>query len=313
MADDFEVDILLATRDSVPFLREQLDSIFSQTFEDWRLNVYDDGSTDATRFTVRQLAAEHPGTVELLEDDGGCGGPVKGFSALLARSTAPYVMFCDHDDVWKPQKIAVSLERMNRLECELPPETPILVFTDLEVTDRELQTIGTSYWKVQRIDPYRLQFRQLLTQNVPCGCTMILNRALVDLTAPIPPRAVMHDHWVSLVAAALGRIEYLDEATLLYRQHGGNTMGAAGGSWRRLLARAMTDPVALRTRFYQNVEQARAFLERFGSRLRLSDRKAVAAFAALREQSFLSRRVTLLRYGILKSGLARNLGTLAIM
>ena len=50
------------------------------------------------------------------------GGPRLGacgsFAALLARSEADYVMFCDQDDVWLPEKIARTLGKMTAVERE---------------------------------------------------------------------------------------------------------------------------------------------------------------------------------------------------
>ena len=41
-----------------------------------------------------------------------------------------------------------------------------------------------------------------------------------------PDKLVMHDHWIALVAVFFGKIVFLDEATLSYRQHGDNSCGA---------------------------------------------------------------------------------------
>ena len=43
------IDILLATYNSEAYLREQLDSLFEQTEQCWRLLIQDDGSTDETK------------------------------------------------------------------------------------------------------------------------------------------------------------------------------------------------------------------------------------------------------------------------
>jgi hypothetical protein len=54
------------------------------------------------------------------------------------------------------------------------------------------------------------------------------NRPLIDLALPIPEGAVMHDWWLALCAAVWGRIDFLTEPTVLYRQHGSNEIGAKG-------------------------------------------------------------------------------------
>src|SRR5207253_2376442 len=49
------------------------------------------------------------------------------------------------------------------------------------------------------------------------GCTMMFNKPIVDIAFPIPPNCYLHDIWISLVAATLGKIDYVTEPTMLYR------------------------------------------------------------------------------------------------
>lgn len=310
--DNNPVEILLATCNSARYLGELARSIGDQDWADWRLLVRDDGSCDGTGELIGALAREHPSRVRVLVPSKRADAR-ENFSTLLQNSTAPYVMFCDHDDVWKPDKVSRSMEAMRRQEAVCGSKTPVLVFTDMEVADRELRRLHGSYFRYQHIDPARTRFHQLLVQNVPSGCTMLLNRALADLCRPIPPEAVMHDHWIALVAAAFGKIAYLDEPTLLYRQHGGNYYGASGYGGRYLVERAHRGPRAARQRFYQNVRQARAFLDRYGDRLAGSERAMLSEFASLEDLSWGQRRRVLIRHGLWKTGLTRNLGMLLII
>lgn len=60
---------------------------------------------------------------------------------------------------------------------------------------------------------------------------MLFNRALRDkLTDTVPDGLRMHDWWIALIASAFGRIIYLDEPLLLYRQHTGNVVGGSSRS-----------------------------------------------------------------------------------
>jgi len=307
--DNNPVEILLATCNSARYLGELARSIGDQDWADWRLLVRDDGSCDGTGELIGALAREHPSRVRVLVPSKRADAR-ENFSTLLQNSTAPYVMFCDHDDVWKPDKVSRSMEAMRRQEAVCGSKTPVLVFTDMEVADRDLRRIHRSYFRYQHIDPGRIRFHQLLVQNVPSGCTMLLNRALAELCGTIPAEAVMHDHWIALVAAAFGAIVYVDEPTLLYRQHGGNYYGASAYGGRYLLERTQRGPAAARRRFYQNVRQARAFLERYGDRLDGFRRKTLSEFASLGDLPWGQRRRVLIKHGLWKTGLIRNIGML---
>jgi hypothetical protein len=147
---------------------------------------------------------------------------------------------------------------------------------------------------------------------VPSGCTMLINRALADKCGTIPPGAIMHDHWISLTAAAFGKIIYLDEPTILYRQHMRNVFGASQYGLRYFYHRFSKGLNAVRSRFYQNVEQAHLFMEHFEGQLSAADAEVLCAFSALRECSWTRRRRILWRYKILKTGICRNIGMFLI-
>ena len=218
-------------------------------------------------------------------------------------------MFCDHDDVWLPCKISHTLRKYREMEAACGPQTPIMVFTDSRVTDRALRTIARSMLRYQHLDASHLSLARLISQNVPSGNTLLVNRALIDLAGPIPPEAVMHDHWLALVAAAMGRIGFLDEPTLLYRQHKNNVYGASNYSLRVFLHRLTQGRKKLRQRFTQNIDQAAAFGRRYAGRLSPDDRAMCGALAMWAELGFWGRRRVLLKYRIFKSGLWRNIGT----
>jgi hypothetical protein len=115
---------------------------------------------------------------------------------------------------------------MRKAEAEADPGTAVLVHTDLTVVDEQLGVIDESLWKYQGIQPELDSLERLLIQNCVTGCTAMINRSLREKADPIPPEAVMHDWWLTLVASCFGRIVCLPIPTLLYRQHGRNDTGA---------------------------------------------------------------------------------------
>ena len=308
------VDILMATYNGARFLHEQIRSILEQTHQDFRLLVRDDGSTDTTPSLLAEYVASRPGQIILPEQDARNLGPAGSFSALLQQTDANYVMFCDQDDVWLPDKVERILHRMKQIERQEGVERPILLHTDLVVADESLRTLSDSFWRYQRLDPRRgSAFSRLLVQNVVTGCACMLNRALVRKAAPIPPEARMHDWWVALVAAAFGRVECLPEATVIYRQHSSNALGAKRWGPSYVIGKALkfftVDGLARNLESTQ--QQAKAFFRRFGPELPPPQRQAVQAYAEIDQFGALRRRLLLLRHGIYKAGWIRNLGLFA--
>jgi len=308
------VDILLATYNSEQFLREQIDSILKQTNKEWRLLVRDDGSSDSTLEIIEEFAQLDPQRIHLISSSSSeRAGPSSNFSALLQASTASYVMFCDHDDVWNPDKIDLSLSRMKETEASCEECVPVLVYTDLCVVDEQLSVVNPSCYKQQKINPQKIGIKNLLLQNVPTGCTMMLNRALVERVGLVPAGAVVHDHWVALVASCFGKTAYINQQTVLYRQHRDNFYGAADYGWAYFFKRGKDGLPAIRCRFYENVDQAQAFLNRYQNELSEELRAQLVQFVQLGTAGWIGRRRILIQGRIFKHGFRRNLGMFLVI
>jgi len=277
------IDVLLATyRPDAAMLKAQVDSIRGQRGVDVNLICRED-----------------------VRGDGAC----VNFAALLSESRAEYVAFADQDDVWFPDKLAKSMERMRELERRWGKDVPLCVFTDAKVVDADLNVLHESLFKFTNIDPCRDAPRQLALQNVANGNTMLVNAALRDLANPIPREAFMHDHWIMLCAASFGHISCLHEPTVLYRQHDRNVIGGRRVGWRYYWNRFSQGRASLRARLYANIRQVEAFCERFGERAP----RGLRALVGLAEKPWPVRVLTLVRYRVFKCGLIRNIGTLLLI
>ncbi len=304
--------ILLATRNGAPYLPAQLDSLLSQTYPHWQVLVHDDGSTDETVAVLKQYRDRHPGRFVLLEDGAVFGSASQNFGYLLSRAQTEYIMFCDQDDVWFPDKIEKTLRMIKETQMKYP-DMPVLVHTDLKVTDTALNVVDESFWHYGRLDPRQDSFNRLLMQNVITGCTVMINAALRKKALPIPEEAIMHDWWLGLVAARFGKIAYVAEPTMAYRQHGGNDTGAQRFGPKEIARRMLRyfDTKVLHEQLRRNRRQAAAVLRRFGSELGAEEKRMLSLFAGLDTLSFRQKRRLLLKYGLLKQGWIRNAGLLA--
>lgn len=223
-----QVEILLATYNGERYLTEQVESILSQTYQNWVLKIRDDCSRDATASIVRSYVEKYPDKIMLVGDGTASGGAKNNFFRLMSLSDGQYIMFCDQDDVWEPNKIELTLKRMKELEKEKGSSLPLLVFTDLRVVNENLETIASSFERMSHLDCTRTQLPRLLVQNVVTGCTAMMNAALREIAVQAKDlsRVTMHDGWVALIASAFGASAYLPVQTICYRQHGDNSVGA---------------------------------------------------------------------------------------
>ncbi len=305
------VQVLLGTFNGARFVAEQIESILAQTYEPLMILARDDGSSDGTRAILEEYAARFPAQVRLLPAAPPSGNAKFNFMELLRIADAPYVAFADQDDVWLPEKIAAAVVAMEKLERQHGPDSPLLVFSDLRVVNERLETINPSFWASQQIQPEHVHsLRRLIMQNVVTGCTMLINEPLREAALPMPAGVFMHDWWIALVACALGHSVYLAEPAILYRQHGGNVLGAPTPppvtgipKWRQHQQR--------RKYWEMTAKQADAVLQALGPRLSKRDRKLLENYKRCEESpSRLVRTATLLRDGFFVNGLRSNLALL---
>lgn len=304
------VDILMATYNGERYVREQVESIRAQTFEDWRLLVSDDCSTDGTMGVVREIAAADP-RVEVVSEGVRYGSAKANFMHLISLSDAPYAMFCDQDDVWLPEKVSASLERMRELEAEHGSDTPLLVFCDMRVVDSGLGVIDESFLRMSCLDPDRIAFRHLIACNVAAGCSMLFNRSVVQISlrALDISQLEMHDWWLMLASSAFGFISYIDKPLSLYRQHGTNEVGARKYS---PLERAKNQP-NMYEEYVLAVHQAKYFRDVYLDSLRAEDASSVNEYLLSAQEVSLVRGVMhLAKSGCWKRGV-RKLGQIAMI
>ena len=220
-----KITILLATYNGEKYLEKQIESLLNQTYTNWHLIIRDDNSTDHTPIIIEQYRKAYPDKIAVIKHTGMNTGSILNFSALLSAATnAAYIMFCDQDDEWMNNKIEVTLHKMLELEAQYGTGYPIMVFTNFLYVDENMNAIESK--KEFIVNRFKnIAFPQMLVQNPAYGCTSMINRALADKVAVIPPQAENHDYWTALIAAAFGKLYYLPQKTIFYRQHASNVSG----------------------------------------------------------------------------------------
>jgi glycosyltransferase involved in cell wall biosynthesis len=316
------IDIVLATYNGEKYLVEQIRSIQNNLgYEKWvsRILVVDDGSTDATFSIVKQLSLQDR-KITWLKNTSNKHGASNNFAFGLAQTLSPYIMLSDQDDVWLPEKIQLSLERIKQLEEESdsvslkePLLVPLLIFTDKEIVDEQLNSISSSYFTLKNIPKnWHIKLEQLCQQNVASGCTMLFNRALLNKAMPIPEQAYMHDWWLALVANKCGKLELIDKPLIKYRQHDNNAIGANKRSKLMLIKHFFQNLKQFEQSFLQIIEQAKAF-EKFEKINGLNQNKTIDALANMHNLSKSQRIALFINKTITRSHLFGKVALLIVI
>ena len=145
------------------------------------LIIRDDKSIDNTNEIIQKYNQLTLNRFQILTSNKNLGIK-KNFSELIKATSSEYIFFADQDDIWLPDKIQLTLEKIRNLETLYGKNTPLLVHTDLKVVDSNMNLISDSFWRYQNLNPddsYSLS--RLLVQNVVTGCTMAINSALRNI------------------------------------------------------------------------------------------------------------------------------------
>lgn len=307
------VIILMSTYQGEKYLAAQLNSILAQSMTNWCVVAADDGSVDSTVLMLSAYANEYPGRF-CVDKNAQNLGAAKSFLTLLKKEAEAqrssedhvYYMFCDQDDIWHPDKIEKTLTHMKKLEKKYGAEEPCLAFTDNRPVDDMGNPIAESFYEQQHLNVNNWNFSHLLMENLCIGCTMMVNQALANLVTDIPEHSKMHDWWIALLASSMGHTAFLREATLDYRQHGNNVVGAS--DFGNYVVSRMKNREEQKKRLQENYDQAAEFLKIYEPILPTDKRKALQAFIKLYGQNPLAKRANIIKNGFGKSGVARNIG-----
>ena len=228
------IAILMSTYNGSRYIREQIESIIAQTYSDWKLYIRDDGSKDNTASVIKEYVNKFPDKIKIVEDVPQNMGAGESFMFLLKIIEADYYMFSDQDDVWLPTKIEKTFDKLLEMESKYGKETAIGVFTDLTVVNSRLEPIMPSLWKGDHRHPEYVRdfYMQWTNRHASYGCTQMFNRSAKASVLPYKQfEGVMgaHDNWLEYILIKQGKYDYLDESTILYRQHESNVVGSNFG------------------------------------------------------------------------------------
>ena len=218
--------ILLATHNGEKYLRELLNSLLLQSYQNFIIYISDDSSTDKTIEIIAEYCSIYKDKIIDVKNKKCFGNARDNFFYLVNVVDAPFYMFCDQDDVWEKDKIKKTLNTIKDYES-----IPALSYCDLSVVDENLNIINTSFRQMYPYLTQKMDWHYYIHSNDAPGCTMCLNRALVDLYKKNyllinKENIVMHDSFFITLASLYGKIEYVDEQLIKYRQHGNNSIGA---------------------------------------------------------------------------------------
>ena len=303
------IQILLATYNGAKYIETQLESLIRQQHnagDGYEILISDDGSTDGTAEILTEYQERYPSMISMLPSSGK-GSAMKNFLYLMECSDGDVIFFCDQDDYWLPDKVSRTVAAFDDMGI------PELVFSDAYIADENLKIIEVDDRSLQTYYHGELTLQKLLVQNYIMGCTMAVNRTLLDgALRSSYPGMEMHDWWLDIYAKAFGKVIHIPNKLMKYRQHGDNEVGAKDLNSGKYI-RSHLNGRAIRTNCGNLLKQAAGFYNCYGEKMSPEVSRIFTDFIGLRDRNKLSRIYTQIHEGYLKSTPARVIGQLIYM
>lgn len=206
------ISIAMTTYNGEKYLEKQIDSILSQTYQDFELIICDDSSKDGTLEILKKYAKKDTRIKFYINKTN--LGFLKNFEKCINLCTGDYIAFSDQDDIWLPEKLQFSLNKIkdNYLFCS--NATLINEFdTTMNITMKDII-------KIKEKDLNSKQFiEHFLYHNFVQGSTILAKATFIKQYLPIPDDFIYHDWYYGLLASLSNKLVYSEKTTLLYRQH----------------------------------------------------------------------------------------------
>lgn len=205
------VSVVMATYNGAKYLKEQLQSICTQTYTNLEIIVCDDDSKDETQNTIKEFA-EKDGRIKYYFNKSNVGVN-KNFEKAILQSTGTFIAISDQDDIWHEQKIEEQLKLFTN-------EKVILTHSASKLFTNK----NSSFVRDERFDSKMMigcDSRRLLLRNSISGHNIIFRKSLISHIIPVP-NSVYYDWWIAEVSTTVGCIAATNKIMTLHRKHESN-------------------------------------------------------------------------------------------
>lgn len=205
------ISIAMTTYNGEKYLREQLDSILTQTYKNFELIICDDCSKDKTRKILTEYE-QKDNRIKIYFNEENLGFK-KNFEKAISFCNGDYIALSDQDDIWTNNHLEILLNLIG--DYDISCGNAILIDEKNHSLNLKLnETDGLFYFQNENL-LYRLLVHTACFQ----GSSMLINKRLFKKALPIPQDVFYHDAWFSVCACLNKGINYTFEIINHYRQH----------------------------------------------------------------------------------------------
>jgi glycosyltransferase involved in cell wall biosynthesis len=224
---------VLPVRDGLPWLRDAVDSVLQQSFQDFEVIAVDDGSTDGSGDWLR--AVGHP-RLQVVPGPG--EGLARALNCGLARAAGTFIARHDADDWSHPDRLSKQVAFL-----DAHPDTSVLA-TCAEYVGPDGEPLDNDWTRTIRTQQDTATTPDALRDLLPLTCGLVHGSIMMRASAlrdaggysEDHPAAEDYDLWLRLLPSH--RFAKLPERLYTHRVHPGQVSGRHAGQQRETTVRA---------------------------------------------------------------------------
>lgn len=233
-----KIAIVLATYNpNLEYFQKQIQSIKSQSHENWICHIVDDFSLIEFQVAIQKIVFDDSRFICHFHNQNvnHYYNFERGLKYCIEDESISAIALSDQDDIWCSDKLTILLEKLRSQHA-------VLVHSDLEMIDAKDKIISSSTWRFEGRKPDKLSVDLLLLRNVVTGCSLLFCASIVSDILPFPSQEKInwyHDWWIAVVAAHKGKIAHIYQPQIKYRIHGLNNVGVtkdSGGLYSEIVS-----------------------------------------------------------------------------
>lgn len=228
-----KISVALCTYNGAKYIKEELESIFTQTIKIDEIIVCDDGSEDETLSIICQMSQLADIDIKIIKNSNNLGYR-KNFEKAISLCDGDIIFLADQDDIWKLNKVQIVKDYF-----EENPSCNV-VFSDADIIDgdgKEISSYSLLYASnlLQHIGLWNAgaKFEMLMLRNFSTGATMAIRKSYRSNIIPIESdnNSLLHDHQIAIKACADECLGVVFDKLIKYRIHGNNNCGLSWCPW----------------------------------------------------------------------------------
>jgi glycosyltransferase involved in cell wall biosynthesis len=212
-----KVSVVMPVYNGERFLRDSLDSVFAQTFQDFETLCVDDGSTDRSAAILQQYGPR----IRTVRQENAGQSAARNAGVALARGR--YIAFLDQDDLWYPSKLMSQIAAI-----EANPHV-ILVHCDFDRIDEQGQMVQEGVGVTERASALASSMGQLIGEALIFPSAMMIRKDGYERSGGFHS-ALQGFEDFDLIARLKQQGEFVmvEERGMAYRLHGQGFTRAGG-------------------------------------------------------------------------------------